>query len=340
MTLDRPVVDSLFAPFVRPGAPGASVAVVSRGRHLLHEAVGLSDVAAGTRATVETSYRLASLSKSFTAAAVLVLADEGRLSLDAPVREILLELPSHASGVTLRHLLSHASGLRDYEDFVPDTQRMQVTDADVLRLIADHADALYFPPGTAWRYSNTGYALLALVVERVSGRGFADFVRERLFTPAGLAHAVAHVEGRDTVHRRAYGHTVRGDAVERTDQSATSAVLGDGGIYASVDEVAHWADAMMRGVRTGGVVSAARWREAMTPYTLADGTVTTYGFGWFVEQHLGRTRLRHHGETRGFTNAISVYPDDSLAIVVLTNRSGSAPWSIADRLAEHVLRAR
>jgi CubicO group peptidase (beta-lactamase class C family) len=340
MTLDRTVVDSLFAPFARPGAPGASVAVVWRGRHLLHQAFGLSDVAAGTPASVETSYRLASLSKSFTAAAVLVLADEQRLSLDAPVREILPELPAHASGVTLRHLLSHTSGLRDYEDFVPDTQRVQVTDADVLRLVGDHADALYFAPGSEWRYSNTGYALLALVVERVSGRAFADFLRERLFTPAGLAHAVAHIEGRDTVHRRAYGHSVRSDSIERTDQSATSAVLGDGGIYASVDEVVRWADVMVRGENAGGVVSAARRREAITPYTLADGTVTTYGFGWFIEQHLGRTRLRHHGETRGFTNAISVYPDDSLTIVVLTNRTGSAPWSIVDRLAELVLRAR
>lgn len=326
---EQTVIDSLFAPFARPGAPGASVLVVRGDSVLVHRAFGLADVDDGVAATTETNYRLASLTKQFTAMAILKLVEGGALTLDQRVRTVLPELPAYADAVTIRHLLTHTSGLRDYEDFVPDTQRVQVTDADALRLVSTRADRLLAPPGTVWSYSNTGYALLALIVERAGGMHFADFLRERIFLPLGMTGTVAHVEGRDTVPHRAYGHTVDANAVRRTDQSATSAVLGDGGIYSSTTDLLKWVGALSR----GGVIGEALWHEATTAYTLADGTATSYGFGWFVETHLGRRRLRHHGETRGFTNAISRYPDDRLTIIVLTNRTDSAPWDIADRLA-------
>ena len=331
---EQTVVDSLFAPFARPGAPGASVLVVRDDSVLVHRAFGLADVDAGVAATTQTNYRLASLTKQFTAMAVLQLVERGALSLDQRARTVLPELPGYAEGVTIRHLLTHSSGLRDYEDFVPDTQHVQVTDADALRLVSTRADRLFAPPGTVWSYSNTGYALLALIVERAGGMHFADFLRERIFLPLGMTRTVAHVEGRDTVPHRAYGHTVDAGGVRRTDQSATSAVLGDGGIYSSTADLLKWDGALT----AGGVVGDTLWREATTAYTLANGTSASYGFGWFVETHLGRRRLRHHGETRGFTNAISRYPDDRLTIIVLTNRSDSAPWEIADRLASLYLR--
>jgi CubicO group peptidase (beta-lactamase class C family) len=331
---EQKVLDSLFARFARPGAPGASVVVARDGALLVHRAFGLADVDAATPASTATNYRLASLTKQFTAMSILLLVDSGKLTLDQKVRTVLPELPAYTDAITLRHLLTHTSGLWDYEDFVPDTQRVQVTDADVLRLTRDRTDSLYFAPGSAWRYSNTGYALLALIVERTSGKRFADFLHERIFAPLGMAHTVAHIEGGDTITRRAYGHTMHGDTARRTDQSATSAVLGDGGIYSSIDDLMRWDAAL----RAGRLVRASLWREATTPFVLTSGKETTYGFGWFVETHLGRRRLRHHGETRGFTNAISKYPDDHLTIIVLTNRSDSAPWEIADRLAELYLK--
>lgn len=326
---EQVVIDSLFARFSRPGAPGASVLVVRNDTFLVHRVFGLADVDAKIAATTATNYRLASLTKQFTAMSIMLLVESGKLSLDAPARTILPELPSYASGVTVRHLLTHTSGLWDYEDFVPDTQHVQTTDADVLRLTHDKTDSLYFTPGTSWRYSNTAYALLSLIVERVSGKSFPAFLHDRIFAPLGMQNTVAHVEGRDVVTRRAYGHTMHGDVAQRTDQSATSAVLGDGGIYSSIDDLLKW-DAALTARR---VVNDSLWKQATTPFVLASGKATTYGFGWFVESHLGRTRLRHHGETRGFTNAISRYPDDHLTIIVLTNRSDSAPWDIADRLA-------
>jgi len=329
----RTVIDSLFARFAQPGMPGASVLVVRHDTVLLRESFGLADVEAGVAATPATAYRLASLSKQFTATLIVLLARDSVLSLDTPVRRVLPELPAYASGVTVRHLLTHTSGLWDYEAFVPDTQVRQVHDADALALVAASATRLHFAPGSAWRYSNTGYALLAIIAERVSGARFAELLRRRVFLPLGMQDTHALEEGGPTIPRRAWGYTVRGDSVQRTDQSNTSAVLGDGGVYASIDDLAKWHASLDR----APLVGDSLWRAMTTPHVLLDGTATTYGLGWFVEAVDGRRRLRHHGETRGFTNAVSRYPDAGLTIVVLTNRTGEVPWAIADALAARYL---
>lgn len=325
----RRAVDSLLADFAAPGAPGASVVVVRDGRVLLERAYGLADVDGRVRATPRTDYRLASLTKEFTATAVMLLSDEGKLTFDDPVSRWLPTLPAYAHGVTIRHLLTHTSGLWDYEGFVPDSQTYQVKDRDALQLI-QRADSLYFPPGTAFRYSNTGYALLALVVEAASGKSFARFLRERVFILAGMRSTVAFEEGVSTVPRRAYGHALQGGRWVRADQSNTSAVLGDGGIYTSVDEMVKWSRALF-GHR---LVRASTQQLAWTSATLANGQPGGYGFGWFVGHDARGLRLWHNGETRGFTNGIVVYPRQRLMVVLLTNRLGGAPWETAQRIAE------
>jgi CubicO group peptidase (beta-lactamase class C family) len=322
-------VDSLLADYARPGAPGASVVVVRDGRVLLERAYGLADVDAHVRATPRTDYRLASLTKEFTATAVMLLADEGTLSFDDPVARWLPDLPAYAHGVTIRHILTHTSGLWAYEDFVPDSQTVQVHDRDALRLLA-RAESLYFPPGSAFRYSNTGYALLALVVEAASGIPFAQYMRERVFIPAGMKSTLAYEAGVSTVPRRAYGHAAEGAGWVRADQSNTSAVLGDGGVYTSVDEMVKWSRVLF-GHR---LVRPATQQLAWTSATLTNGQPGGYGFGWFVDHDAHGLRLWHNGETRGFTNGIVVYPEQRLMVVLLTNRLGGTPWDTAQRIAE------
>ena len=322
-------VDSLFADYTGPGAPGASVVVIRRGRVVLERAYGLADLEARTPAAPRTDYRLASLTKQFTAMAVMILAEQGRLSYDDPVSRHLPELPAYARGVTIRNLLNHTGGLWDYEDFVPDSQTYQVKDRDVLALIA-RTDSLYFRPGSAYRYSNTGYALLALLVEAASGVPFARFLETRIFRPLGMRGSVAFEEGVSTVPNRAYGHSRDSTGWRRTDQSNTSAVLGDGGIYTSVGDMVRWSRAL-DGHR---LVSAATQQLAWTDVTLADGRRSGYGFGWFVSRAEGHLTVWHTGETRGFRNAIVKLPDEGLAVVVLTNRNESPPIAIARQLAE------
>jgi CubicO group peptidase (beta-lactamase class C family) len=322
-------VDPLFAAYAGPEGPGASVVVIHEGRVVLSRAYGLAELSERTPATPRTHYRLASLSKQFTAMAILRLVEEGRLRYDDRVADVLPGLPPHASEVRIRHLLNHTSGLWDYEAFVPDTQREQVKDRDVLELLS-RAERTHFPPGTAVRYSNSGYALLALIVEQVSGMPFARFLHERVFTPAGMRSTVAHEEGRSTVPQRAYGYVADTKGFLPRDQSPTSAVLGDGGIYASVEELVAWD----RALDARALVGEASQRLAWTAPVLPDGTSARYGFGWFVDDDAGRLRLSHHGETCGFTNAIVKYPEQRLTVIVLTNRAGGEPWRLAQKLAD------
>jgi CubicO group peptidase (beta-lactamase class C family) len=276
-----------------------------------------------------TNFRLASLSKQFTATAIMLLKIDGKLRYDDDITTLLPNLPSFAHGVTVRNLLNHTSGLPDYEDFVPDTQTVQVHDGDIPSLIA-RAAAPKFAPGTKYDYSNTGYGLLALIVERVSGQRYADFLRARIFTPLAMTGTVAFEDGRSVVAQRAYGHNIGQYGIRRTDQSNTSAVLGDGGIYSSVIDLAKWD----RAIEQHTLVSAAEQQLAWTPPSLPNGAKTEYGFGWFVDRDHGTMRTRHHGESRGFTNGIIRYPEKRLTVIILTNRSGGAPWDIAQKIAE------
>jgi CubicO group peptidase (beta-lactamase class C family) len=327
-----PPVDDLFADYAGPAVPGASVVVIRDGRVILRRAYGMADLERHVAASPATDYRLASVTKQFTAMAVMLLVRDGELRYDQSILDILPELPPAARPVTVRHLLNHTSGLPDYEDLIPDTQTAQVSDRDVLGLLA-RKDTLYFPPGTQYRYSNSGYVLLGLIVERVSGVRFQEFLRRRIFAPLAMTASVAHVEGADTVPHRAYGYTPGPDGFRPTDQSVTSATLGDGGVYTSVEDLVRW-DAALYDDR---IVDAATLRLATTPPALPGGAETQYGFGWFVDAYRGVRRWRHTGETSGFRNAIQRFPDRRFTVIVLTNRNGGEPGAIAERIADRLL---
>jgi CubicO group peptidase (beta-lactamase class C family) len=329
---DVRAVDSLLAAYSGDAAPGAGVVVIRDGKVIVRRAYGMADLEHHVAAIPETDYRLASVSKQFTAMAVMLLARDGKLRYDQPIPDFLPELPQAARAVTIRHLLNHTSGLIDYEDLIPESRTEQLDDQDVLALLASK-DSLYFPAGTEYRYSNSGYVLLGLIVTRVTGMSFPDFLRTRIFTPLGMRATMAHVEGQDTVPHRAYGYSPRGGSFVQTDQSVTSATLGDGGIYTNVDDMVHW-DQALYGT---SLVDAATLSMAATPPQLPKSAPTEYGFGWFVDSYRGVKRWRHTGETSGFHNAIMRFPDRRLTVIVLTNRSSGEPDAIAERIADRLL---
>ena len=324
-TDDLRFVDSLFTAYSGTMVPGASVVVISDGRVAVRRAYGMADLERRVAAAPETDYRLASVSKQFTAMAVMLLVKDGKVRYDQAVRELLPELPAAAGAVTVRHLLNHTSGLWDYEDLIPDSRTAQLDGRDVLALVASK-DSLYFPAGSQYRYSNSGYVLLGLIVERVSGMTFPEFLLTRIFRPLGMSASVAHVEGSDTVPRRAYGYSPRGGTFVPTDQSVTSATLGDGGIYSNVDDMTRWDRALYGDT---ALVDASP--------QLPGGADTTYAVGWFVDRYRGEKRWRHTGETSGFRNAIQRFPHRRLTIIVLTNRSSGEPGAIAERIADRLL---
>ena len=323
-------IDALFADY-SGAVPGASVIVIQNGRVVLSRAYGMADLTNGVAATPRTDYRLASVTKQFTAMAILLLVKDGKLGYDVPVRDILTEMPPASHQVTIRNLLNHTSGVLDYEDLIPDTQTVQVHDADVLKLLATR-DSMNFAPATHYRYSNSGYCLLALIVERVSRMPFARFLQERIFGPLGMTSSVAHRDGVDTVPNRAYGYTPDSGRFLPTDQSVTSATLGDGGVYTSVEDLVRWDQALY----PGGLMDSATMTQATTPPLLLNDS-TQYGFGWFIDSYRGVRRWRHTGETSGFRNAIQRYPDRRFTVIILTNRNGGDPATIAERITDQLL---
>jgi len=312
-------IDALLRPY-SGAVPGAAVLVLRDRAPVFRRAYGMADLEHGVAASAATDYRLASMTKQFTAAAILLLAEDGRLSLDDPIRKWLPSLAPATAPMTVRELLTHTSGLIDYEDLIPADTTQQLRDADVLRLL-ESQDRTYFAPGTSYRYSNSGYALLALIVARASGMDFATFLRQRIFLPLGMHGTVAYEAGVSSIAHRAYGYSASGNSWTRTDQSLTSAVLGDGGVYSSIDDLAKWDAALY----DGRLLRPASLRLAFTPATATEDPAVRYGFGWRIT---GET-LWHSGETLGFRNVIVRWPRRHFTVIVLTNRDAPEPYALA-----------
>lgn len=326
--VSQPTIDQLMARY-DGDVPGASLLVLKDGEPVVRRGYGLSELESGVEAGPATNYRLASITKQFTAAAILLLVQDGKLDLDDPVRKWLPSLPDATDGITVHNLLSHTSGLIDYEDLlhdgmIPPTMTEQLHDADVLRLL-EGEDRTYFEPGSGYRYSNSGYALLALIVERSSGRSFPAFLRERIFQPLGMNDTLAYVQGGPEIPNRGYGYSRVDGQWTRTDQSQTSAVLGDGGIYSSIDDLAKW-DAALYDDR---LLSDESRHLAFTAVTPTDDPTVEYGYGWRITGD----SLWHSGETMGFRNVIVRWPGQDLTVILLSNRNDPEPYRTALEIA-------
>ena len=320
-------VDALMKDY-EGARPGAAVLVLRDGVPVVRRGYGLAEVETGRPIDATTNFRLASLTKQFTAAAILLLVEDEKISLEDRIDRWLPELPQ-AKTITVHQLLTHTAGLVDYEDVMGHVHA-QIHDADVLRILGSQPKS-YFESGTSYRYSNSAYALLALIVERASGERFASFLATRIFAPLGMSATVAYEEGVSTVRHRAYGYSAREGRWYRTDQSSTSAVLGDGGIYSSIDDLTKW-DAALYDDR---LLKAASRRLLFTPATETDDPEIAYGYGWRIT---GET-VWHSGETIGFRNVIVRYPERHATVVVLTNRDGPEPYRTALAIGRIVLRA-
>ncbi len=341
-------IDAIFASLRSSNAPGAAVLVVRNGRPVFRRGYGVTDLRTLRPIDAKTNFRLASFTKQFTAAAIMLLARDGKLHYDDHLTDFFPEFPAYGKSITVRNLLNHTSGLEDYGELLmkqyPDTppeKVPQILDAGVLKLLEQQTSSK-FAPGSKWEYSNSGYAVLAMIVEKVSGKSFGRFLQERIFTPLKMKNTLAYEKGKTEVPHRAYGHSKAGQnekdgAWRETDQSPTSAVLGDGGIYSSLDDLAKWD----RALREHTLLSEAEMRPALTPVQptdgpakLPDGPAVSYGFGWFVDPYQGHKRMSHDGSTIGFRTTIQRFPDDKMTIIVLANRADVNPEELALKVAD------
>jgi CubicO group peptidase (beta-lactamase class C family) len=336
-------IDAIFASLKSNNAPGAAVLVIRNARTVFRRGYGVTDLRTRLKIDAHTNFRLASFTKQFTAASIMLLARDGKLHYDDHLNEFFPEFPAYGKSITVRNLLNHTSGLPDYEDILtkqyedtPPEKVPQILDAGVLKLL-ERESGDKFPAGSKWEYSNSGYAVLALIVEKVSGKPFGQFLHERIFTPLGMKHTLAYANGKNEVAYRAYGHSKEDGAWRETDQSPTSAVLGDGGIYSSIDDLAKWD----RALRDHTLLSEAEMQPALTAVGPSDGPAKTpegqnvsYGFGWFLDPYAGHRRMSHYGETVGFRTNIQRFTDDNLTIIVLANRADADPEALALKVAD------
>lgn len=326
-------IDSLFKKYDGTDVPGASVMIIKDGTVIYKRGYGLADLETGKAVTPSTCFRLASVTKQFTAMAVMILAERKKLSYDNTLSDFFPDFLSRGKKITVRQLLNHASGLIAYEDVMPESTMVPLLDNDVLALLKQK-DTTYFVPGAEYRYSNSGYALLALIVEKTSGMSFARFLRENIFDPLTMTSSIAYEKGISTVRNRAFGYSLRDSTDEksfiRTDQSMTSSVLGDGGVYSSTEDLFKWDQSLY----TTKLVASATLDQAFTPNILPDGKNSEYGFGWRISTYRETRCLHHSGSTIGFRNEIQRYPEKRFSVIVLTNRDGGDPGALAYRIAD------
>ncbi|SPE55693.1 Beta-lactamase [Verrucomicrobia bacterium] len=325
-------LDNFFSEYDRPDGPGASVMLIDHGEIAFSAGYGLANLEEKIACAIDTNFRLASLTKQLTAMAILLLVQQSKVSLEARLTDFFPELTGSSRGIILRQLLNHTSGLLDYEDQIPAGTATPLVDRDVLNLLCQQTTT-YFPPGTQFRYSNSGYALLALVVQACSGESFARFLKQQIFAPLKMSGTVAYEAGISVVSNRAYGYSGAGQGWVRTDQSLTSAVLGDGGIYSSVADLYRWDQALY----TAELVEPALLELAFTSSTAADRPDTGYGFGWYIGQYRGLKEIWHYGNTIGFTTRIARFPEKQFTIIILANRNEAPLGELLRRVEEACL---
>ncbi len=309
--------------------PGCAVGAVENGEMLFARGCGLACLEHGVPITPATRFYMASVSKQVAALAVLLAAETGQLDLRDSIRKTIPELPPYMDGVTVRHLLTHTGGVRDYFilGFLSGlSSEHPYSEADVVDLVGRQR-ALNFPPGEDVVYSNSGYVLLSIAMARATGKRLDDFAREMIFAPLGMDASRFQHDHAAVVPDKAFGYAKRGDQWGVANSMLD--VVGDGGLYASLEDMLAWARNLL-----SPRVGAAAIVRMQTLETLSSGASTGYGMGLFITRHRGLAMLEHGGGLAGYRTQLQVYPSEGFGVVVLCNGAAGMPQLIARQVAE------
>ena len=330
-----PKIDAIFARFDR-NTPGCGVGLAKNGTPLLTKGYGAANLEYGIPNSDSTVFESGSVAKQFTAAALVLLEQDGKLSLDDDIRKFLPEVPSFGGQkITIRHLLTHTSGLRDQwgllliEGRGPGTQVHSA--ATTLDLIA-HQKMLNFPPGSRYLYSNSGYALAGLIVQRVSGKSLDAFTQERLFKPLGMTHTQWRDDFTEVVRNRATAYDSTGGRGFHTDMPFTD-MIGNGGVLSTMSDLLKWNE-NLDNPKVGG----PRFTQALeTRMRLTNGRTITYALGLTVDEYRGVREVSHGGSTAGYRTHLARYPDQRVSIAVWCNNASAGPAVLLHQIADLVL---
>ena len=310
--------------------PGLSIAVVRNGEIVKAQGYGLANVELNVPVTTETIFQSGSVGKQFTATLAMMLVEEGKLGLDDPIGKYIADAPRMWKGITLRHLLTHTSGLSN-DIYNRINMRQDYTEDELVKEIA--AMPLDFQPGEKWSYSNPGYVMLGIIIHKATGRFYGDLLREKIFEPLGMTTARI-IDEADIIPNRAAGYRlVDGELKNQEWVSPKLNTTADGALYLTALDMAKWA----AGLDAGKLLGRASFDQMWTPVKLKGGKVEPYGFGWQFGEIRDHRVIEHGGGWQGFAAQISRYlsnkADDKLTVIVLTNLAGARPGRIARRIA-------
>jgi len=312
---DSSIIDGFFERYSGDNA-GASFMVIKDGKILASKSYGYADVKKKVKATAYTNYRTASATKQFTGMAIMMLIHQGKLSYDSKLTDIFTDFPSYGKKVSVKHLLVHRSGLVDYMNLMEDGRKEQILDDEVLQLMKEQ-DHTLFEPGSKYEYSNSAYAVLAEIIAKISGVSFAEYMKNNIFEPLEMNNTCVYEKGK-TIANRAYGHVNTYKGFFLNDQSTTSAVQGDGGVYTSVSDYYKWDQALY----TDKLLPLTEFEKGLVSwYDDPKLLVQKYGYGWRID-YVSGTKITHHsGHTKGFTNYTIRIPELKLSFVAFSNRN-------------------
>jgi D-alanyl-D-alanine carboxypeptidase len=312
--------------------PGISVGIVQDGKVILARGYGVANVELSVPATENTVYQIASVTKTFTATAIMMLVEEGKLKLDNKITARLPGLPAAWKEVAVRQLLTHTSGIKSYTS-VKDFHKMARKDYDrreILELVKN--DALEFAPGESWNYSNTGYFLLGLLIEKETGKSYGEFMANRIFKPLGMAQTRVN-DLHAIIPNRAQGYTWDGKETRNGEYVSPTQPFAAGMLVSTVSDLAKW-DAAMNSEK---LLKKSSLDQMWTPAALGKGGPAKYGFGWQISKVNGHRRLSHGGGIPGFSSELSRFVDDKLTVIVLSNSDHCNAGSLAQGIARRIL---
>jgi CubicO group peptidase (beta-lactamase class C family) len=323
--IDR-VDDFVRAEMQRQKVPGVAIGIVRKGEVLAAKGYGYANVEHRLPVTSETIFQSGSVGKAFTAAAVMLLVEDGKLGLDDSIARYFPDAPESWQAIQVRHLLSHTSGIPDYSEKDVD-YRHDYTDDELVKVA--QRMKLDFEPGSRWSYSNTGYVLLGILITKVSGRFYGDVLKDRVFAPLGMKTARI-ISEEDIVPNRAAGYRLVDGKLKNQEWVAPKLnTTADGSVYFTVLDLLAWD----KGLRAKAVLKPESWARVFAPVHLKSGKTYPYGLGWFVDEIAGQPRHHHLGAWQGFKTYISCYLGDDLTVIVLTNLADAAPDRFVDGIA-------
>jgi len=334
---ENQAIDSIFSEWNKAGVPGCALGIIKDGELIYSKGYGLANMEYDIPNSASSVFRIGSTSKQFTAACILLLAEQGKLSFDNTLKSIFPDFPDYAERINIRHLLNHTSGIRDYlqiaqlkgfgeDDFFKD--------GDVMEWLINQTN-LNFTPGDEFLYSNSGYWLLGQIVNKVAGKNMADFAHEEIFEPLGMSNTHFHNDHTQIVKNRASGYVPNGNDGYKISMT-TLDMIGDGGIFTTINDIKKWDDAFYN----SSVLSKEFWNMMTQKGVLNNGEVIDYACGLMISEYKGLNTIRHGGAFVGFRAELLRFPEEQLSIAIFANRGDANTTSKANQVADVLLKGK